>query len=55
MQACSDFRVEVLDMDTRRVVRVFPDHAARITDMVGRGSILIADIFLIYCHTNLNI
>ncbi len=34
----SDYRVNVVDADTRRVVRVFAEHSGRITDMVKNKS-----------------
>ena len=35
--ARDDFQINVLDIDTRRVVRKYSGHNNRITDMVGRN------------------
>ena len=45
-QALSDFRVDVIDMAARRVVRTFGEHTGRITDMVCCFSVFLCFVFL---------
>lgn len=35
--ACDDFLIRVVDIDTRRIVRIFSGHTNRITDLALSG------------------
>ena len=50
--ALDTFKVKIIDLDTRRIVRNFSGHRSRITDMVSlHTTFAVALLLLLWCST----